>query len=86
VRNGWREIRQDGDIQRLVEDVGHLVLKVLGGHCDVKHQVKRGGIARKKPADEPRGFKSFSQYLPFRATISPQAPPTLELMSNAFQR
>jgi len=36
--------------------------------------------------DRPRGFQSFSQYLPFRATISPQTPPTLELRSNNFQR
>ncbi len=35
------EIRQDRDIQRFVEDVGHLVLKVLSSHCDVKQKVKK---------------------------------------------
>ena len=29
------------NIQRLVEDVRHLILKVLGGHCEVKHEVKK---------------------------------------------
>ena len=47
---------------------------------------KKGEINTKGTGDEPRGLMSFSQYLPLRATISPQAPPTLELISNAFQR
>jgi hypothetical protein len=81
-----RNPTKDRDIQWFVEDVGHLVLKILRGHCDIKHKVKRGEFTRKGTQDEPRGFTSFSPYLPLRATISPQAPPTLELMSNAFQR
>lgn len=86
VRHGWHEIRKDSDIQWFVEDVGHLVLKVLGSHCDDKHRIKKGEINTEGTGDEPRGFMSFLQYLPLRATISPQAPPTLELISNAFQR
>jgi hypothetical protein len=85
-RYKWHGTRKDRDIQRFVEDVGHLVLKVLGGHCDDKHRVRKEKIYTKRLGDEPRGLRSFSQYLPLRATISPQAPPTLELISNAFQR
>src|SRR5580700_4105846 len=33
-----------------------------------------------------RGFKRFLPNGPFMATISPQAPPMLELRSKAFQR
>ena len=36
------------NIQRLVEDVGHLVLKVLGGHCEVKHEVKKYSHERER--------------------------------------
>lgn len=32
------------------------------------------------------GFRRFRQNMPFKATISPQAPPTDELMSNAFHK
>lgn len=32
------------------------------------------------------GLMRFRQNIPLRATISPHAPPTDELMSNAFQR
>jgi hypothetical protein len=85
VRDGWHEIRKDSDVQRFVEDIGHLVLKVLGSNCDDK-RVIRAEIYTKETGDKLRGLMSFSQYLPLRATISPQAPPTLELISNAFQR
>lgn len=34
----------------------------------------------------PRGLIKFKPYFPFNATISPQAPPTLELISNAFHK
>lgn len=61
VRGGWHEIRKDSDIQRFVEDVGHLVLKVLGSHCDVKHKVKKGGEIREK---EPGTNQEDSQASP----------------------
>ena len=33
-----------------------------------------------------KGSRKFCPYFPFKATISPQAPPTFELISKAFQR
>ena len=44
VRDGWYEIRKDSDIQWFVEDVGHLVLKVLGSHCDDKQSQREGDL------------------------------------------
>ena len=39
---GRQGVRQD--IQRLVKDVRHLVLEVLGSHCVVKHEVKNEAL------------------------------------------
>ena len=64
VRDGRHETRKGSDIQRFVEDIGHLVLKVLGSHCNNKLRVKKGEIYMKGTRDEPRGLRSFSQYLP----------------------
>ena len=57
--NEWHEIRKDCDIQRFVEDVGHLVLEVLSSHCDDKDRVKKGEIYTKGTGGEPRGFRSL---------------------------
>src|SRR5258708_24265502 len=52
------EIRQDRDIQRFVEDVGHLVLKVLRSHCDVKQKVKKKeGICERNSTQTDRVYE-----------------------------
>ena len=81
---GRQGVRQD--IQRFVKDVRHLVLEVLGSHCVVKHEVKNEALLRSCSGYKPRGFRSFAPYVPLSATIYPQAPPTFELISNAFHR
>jgi hypothetical protein len=40
------------DVQRFVEDIGHLVLKVLSGHYDANANVKKGEYARRKVTDQ----------------------------------
>jgi hypothetical protein len=61
VRDGWHEIRKNSDIQRFVEDVGHLVLKILGSHCNDKHRVKKGGDLHERNG---RRTKRINEFLP----------------------
>ena len=43
-----RNPAENRDVQWFVKGVGHLVLKVLGSHCGVKHKVKREDLHEKE--------------------------------------
>lgn len=82
--NPWKRVREN--LQRFVKNVWHLVLKILSSNYkEMKNQLAytQQNIVENTT---PKGLIKFCPYFPFNATISPHAPPTFELISNAFQR
>ena len=69
---------------RLVQNATDFVFKILRGHYSRRKnlEIRTQGNKNKML---PRGFRRSDQFFPLYTAISPQAPATLELRSNAFQ-
>ena len=61
-----RNPTENRDIQWFVKDVGHLVLKVLGSHYDVKHKVKKGQIYTKGNVRRTKGIHKLLPVFAFQ--------------------